>query len=214
MCRKDRIEEIRQITERFDFVNLTSANELISLSLGSGNKSIVFLADGTNGDAISSRIVMRFFERLCIAYKNDLKISSIKIRNILRDQRIVIIPYSDTENDIMHTGDEFDKSALHNLFLSARTKYLISVSCGENAIAYFSKTNSADCSMMAQVFKSITSFPIRKMKNAEAQTLFKRKICSALNIPFFEFSFDFQNPENFENDYRKIEELLVLSSIM
>lgn len=214
MCCKDRIEEIRQITERFDFVNVTSANDLVSLSLGSGNKSIVFLSDGTNGDAISSRIVMRFFERLCIAYKNDLKISSIKIRNILRDQRIVIIPCFNTENDALYTSEEFEKSALYNLFVSMRTKYLISVSCGENAISYFSKTNSADCSMMAQVFKSITSFHTRKMKSAEAQKLFKGEICNALNIPFFEFSFNFQNPESFENDYRKIEELLILSSIM
>ena len=113
-------EHIEKIEESFDFVSISSIGKswckrnVYSLSIGEGESSVLFLSDFSDTAGITSEILLTFFERLCIAYKNDLKISAVKIRSILRDQKIVIVPitnpdgleisYSNGENALCYKG--------------------------------------------------------------------------------------------------------------
>lgn len=113
-------EHIEKIKESFDFVSITSIGKgwckrsIYSLSIGEGETSVLFLSDFSDTAGITSEILLTFFERLCVAYKNDLKISAVKIRSILREQKIVIVPVtnpdgleiscSDGENALCYKG--------------------------------------------------------------------------------------------------------------
>lgn len=113
-------EHIEKIEESFDFVSIASIGKgwckrnIYSLSIGDGESSVLFLADFSDTAGITSEILLTFFERLCVAYKNDLKISAVKIRSILREQKIVIVPItnpdgleiscSDGENALCYKG--------------------------------------------------------------------------------------------------------------
>lgn len=113
-------EHIEKIKESFDFVSIASIGKgwckrnIYSLSIGDGESSVLFLADFSDTAGITSEILLTFFERLCVAYKNDLKISAVKIRSILREQKIVIVPItnpdgleiscSDGENALCYKG--------------------------------------------------------------------------------------------------------------
>ena len=113
-------EHIEKIKENFDFVSITSIGKgwckrnIYSLSIGEGESSVLFLSDFSDTAGITSEILLTFFERLCVAYKNDLKISAVKIRSILREQKIVIVPItnpdgleiscSDGENALCYKG--------------------------------------------------------------------------------------------------------------
>lgn len=113
-------EHIEKIKESFDFVSITSIGKgwckrsIYSLSIGEGETSVLFLSDFSDTAGITSEILLTFFERLCVAYKNDLKISAVKIRSILREQKIVIVPItnpdgleiscSDGENALCYKG--------------------------------------------------------------------------------------------------------------
>ena len=113
-------EHIEKIKESFDFVSITSIGKgwckrsIYSLSIGEGESSVLFLSDFSDTAGITSEILLTFFERLCVAYKNDLKISAVKIRSILREQKIVIVPItnpdgleiscSDGENALCYKG--------------------------------------------------------------------------------------------------------------
>ena len=83
-------EHIEKIKESFDFVSISSIGKswckrnIYSLSIGEGESSVLFLSDFSDTAGITSEILLTFFERLCIAYKNDLKISAVKIRSIHR----------------------------------------------------------------------------------------------------------------------------------
>lgn len=113
-------EHIEKIKESFDFVSITPIGKgwckrnIYSLSIGDGESSVLFLSDFSDTAGITSEILLTFFERLCVAYKNDLKISAVKIRSILREQKIVIVPItnpdgleiscSDGENALWYKG--------------------------------------------------------------------------------------------------------------
>ncbi len=113
-------EHIEKIEESFDFVSIASIGKgwckrsIYSLSIGEGESSVLFLSDFSDTAGITSEILLTFFERLCVAYKNDLKISAVKIRSILREQKIVIVPItnpdgleiscSDGENALCYKG--------------------------------------------------------------------------------------------------------------
>ena len=113
-------EHIEKIKESFAFVSITSIGKgwckrsIYSLSIGEGESSVLFLSDFSDTAGITSQILLTFFERLCVAYKNDLKISAVKIRSILREQKIVIVPItnpdgleiscSDGENALCYKG--------------------------------------------------------------------------------------------------------------
>lgn len=113
-------EHIEKIKESFDFVSIASIGKgwckrnIYSLSIGEGESSVLFLSDFSDTAGITSEILLTFFERLCVAYKNDLKISAVKIRSILREQKIVIVPItnpdgleiscSDGENALCYKG--------------------------------------------------------------------------------------------------------------
>lgn len=86
------------IGEKFPFADFSVLGEtpckrkIFSLSLGKGEKSILFLGGMRGTDRITPALLLRFFERLCISSKNDLKISAVKTSNILREQKITVIP--------------------------------------------------------------------------------------------------------------------------
>jgi len=92
-----------KIKNGFDFVRCTSLGRswckrnIYALSVGEGESCVLFLSDFSDTSGMSSEILLSFFERLCIAYKNDLKLSAIKIRSILRDQRIVVVPVTNPD---------------------------------------------------------------------------------------------------------------------
>ena len=89
---------ISQIEDRFSFAEVSviaktwCKRDIFSLSLGNGKKSVLFLGGMSGTDYITPALLLRFFERLCISYKNDLKISAIKTSSILKEQKITVIP--------------------------------------------------------------------------------------------------------------------------
>lgn len=89
---------ISQIEERFPFSEVCSegkswcGRDIFSLTVGSGEKTVLFLSGMDGSKQISSAMLLRFFERLCISLKNDLKISAVKTSSILKEQRITVIP--------------------------------------------------------------------------------------------------------------------------
>ncbi len=89
---------ISQISSRFSFAEVSviaktwCKRDIFSLSLGSGKKSVLFLGGMSGTDYITPALLLRFFERLCISYKNDLKISAVKTSSILKEQKITVIP--------------------------------------------------------------------------------------------------------------------------
>lgn len=102
-----------KIKERFDFVTPKAIGEsrckrnIEALCIGDGDGSVLFMSDFADTSAVSAKILLTFFERLCIAYKNDLKISAIKIRSILRERKIVVIPLTNPDgSEISHFGYE------------------------------------------------------------------------------------------------------------
>lgn len=87
-----------KISKKFPFADFSVISEtpckrkIFSLSIGNGEKSVLFLGGMSGTDRITPAMLLRFFERLCISNKNDLKISAVKTSNILREQRITVIP--------------------------------------------------------------------------------------------------------------------------
>lgn len=92
-----------KIKNSFDFVTVDTLGKnwckrnIRSLGIGYGKSCVLFLSDFSDTSGMSAKILLTFFERLCIAYKNDLKISAIKIRSILRDQKIVVVPLTNPD---------------------------------------------------------------------------------------------------------------------
>lgn len=84
--------------ELFPFAEISALGQtwckrdIISFSLGSGEKNVLFLGGVDGNDRTTPAMLLRFFERLCISYKNDMKISAIRTRNIFENQRITVIP--------------------------------------------------------------------------------------------------------------------------
>jgi len=102
-----------KIKNAFDFVTVDTLGKswckrnIRSLGIGDGKNCVLFLSDFSDTSGMSAKILLTFFERLCIAYKNDLKISAIKIRSILRDQKIVVVPLTNPDGlEISHSNGE------------------------------------------------------------------------------------------------------------
>lgn len=91
-------EYISQIKARFPFAEVSvigktiCKREIMSLTVGSGEQTVLLLGGMDGTDRISPYLLLRFFERLCISLKNDLKISAVKTSNILREQKICVVP--------------------------------------------------------------------------------------------------------------------------
>ncbi len=87
-----------KIGSKFPFARFYSIGEtpckrkIFSLSVGEGKKSVLFLGGMSGTDRITPALILRFFERLCVSNKNDMKISAVKTSNILREQKITVIP--------------------------------------------------------------------------------------------------------------------------
>lgn len=96
---KNVLESVSDLKRRFEFADFTAlgrtwcSRAVIGMSLGTGRETVLF-AGGINGrDTLSAEILFNFFERLCTAYRNDLKISAIKTRNALRERKITVVPF-------------------------------------------------------------------------------------------------------------------------
>ncbi len=95
---KTALESVSDLKRRFAFADFTAlgrtwcSRAVLGMSLGTGSEAVLF-AGGINGqDVLSAEILFKFFERLCRAYQNDLKISAIKTRNALRERKIIVVP--------------------------------------------------------------------------------------------------------------------------
>lgn len=65
---------------------------VFSLSIGDGNEKVLFLGGMRGKEQITTLLLLRFFERMCDAVKNDKKISAVKIRKSLQNRKITIVP--------------------------------------------------------------------------------------------------------------------------
>lgn len=65
---------------------------MFSLSIGDGNEKVLFLGGMRGKEQITTLLLLRFFERMCDAVKNDKKISAVKIRKSLQNRKITIVP--------------------------------------------------------------------------------------------------------------------------
>lgn len=180
-------EHIEKIKESFDFVSITSIGKgwckrsIYSLSIGEGETSVLFLADFSDTAGITSEILLTFFERLCVAYKNDLKISAVKIRSILREQKIVIVPItnpdgleiscSDGENALCYKG--LVQRAADNNF-SEWISNARGVEIGKNFPYRFSDTQS--------IMKNSSAFGYKgPFEASELETQAIISFCKAIN---------------------------------
>lgn len=180
-------EHIEKIKESFDFVSITSIGKgwckrsIYSLSIGEGETSVLFLSDFSDTAGITSEILLTFFERLCIAYKNDLKISAVKIRSILREQKIVIVPItnpdgleiscSDGENALCYKG--LVQRAADNNF-SEWISNARGVEIGKNFPYRFSDTKS--------IMKNSSAFGYKgPFEASELETQAIISFCKAIN---------------------------------
>ena len=79
---------------------------VFSLSIGDGNEKVLFLGGMRGKEQITTLLLLRFFERMCDAVKNDKKISAVKIRKSLQNRKITIVPLvSPDALDIAAKGD-------------------------------------------------------------------------------------------------------------
>lgn len=180
-------EHIEKIEESFDFVSIASIGKgwckrnIYSLSIGEGESSVLFLADFSDTAGITSEILLTFFERLCVAYKNDLKISAVKIRSILREQKIVIVPItnpdgleiscSDGENALCYKG--LVQRAADNNF-SEWISNARGVEIGKNFPYRFSDTKS--------IMKNSSAFGYKgPFEASELETQAIISLCEAIN---------------------------------
>lgn len=180
-------EHIEKIKESFDFVSITSIGKgwckrsIYSLSIGEGESSVLFLSDFSDTAGITSEILLTFFERLCVAYKNDLKISAVKIRSILREQKIVIVPItnpdgleiscSDGENALCYKG--LVQRAADNNF-SEWISNARGVEIGKNFPYRFSDTKS--------IMKNSSAFGYKgPFEASELETQAIISFCKAIN---------------------------------
>ncbi len=65
---------------------------VFSLSIGDGNEKVLFLGGMRGKEQITTLLLLRFFERMCDAVKNDKKISAVRIRKSLQNRKITIVP--------------------------------------------------------------------------------------------------------------------------
>lgn len=115
-----------QLKKHFPFVNIFSVGktvlkrDIMALCIGTGEKSVLFLGGMNASDILTPAMLIRFFERLCISAKNDLKISAVKTSNILKEQKIIVIPFSNPDGSAIFIKGSAAAKSFKGLVLTAQ----------------------------------------------------------------------------------------------
>lgn len=89
---------VSDISEKYDFAKASvigrswAGRAIFSLSVGEGEENVLFLGGLKGQESLTALILFNFFDRLCEGYKNDGKISAVKIRSSLVSRKITIVP--------------------------------------------------------------------------------------------------------------------------
>lgn len=89
---------VSDIGEKYKFANIAvigrswAGRAIFSLEIGEGDENVLFLGGVKGQESLTPLILFKFFERLCESYKNDTKISAVKIRSSLLSRKITIVP--------------------------------------------------------------------------------------------------------------------------
>ena len=77
----------------FEVIGRSWAGKAVfSMSLGDGSENVLFLGGMRGKEQMTTLLLLRFFEKMCDAYKNDKKISAVKIRKSLQNRKVTIVP--------------------------------------------------------------------------------------------------------------------------
>ncbi|MCI5796498.1 MAG: hypothetical protein MR019_06510 [Ruminococcus sp.] len=77
----------------FEVIGRSWAGKAVfSMSIGDGSENVLFLGGMRGKEQMTTLLLLRFFEKMCDAYKNDKKISAVKIRKSLQNRKITIVP--------------------------------------------------------------------------------------------------------------------------
>lgn len=91
-------ELVSEISGKYEFSKVSvigrswAGRAIFSLEIGEGDENVLFLGGIKGQELYTPLILFKFFERLCEGYKNDTKISAVKIRNSLMTRKITIVP--------------------------------------------------------------------------------------------------------------------------
>lgn len=92
---KETLERLRKSypPAEFEVIGRSWAGRaLFALSLGSGTEKVLFLSGLRGREKESSAALLRFFERLCEALCNDLRLCAVKIKSSFQSRRITVVP--------------------------------------------------------------------------------------------------------------------------
>lgn len=94
----NKLKLVRDLKKEYPFLKTESigrsvlGKELTALTLGNGNKNVLFCGGFHGSEHITSLILLMFTEELCNAYKNNLSVSEINVRIALKERCITVIP--------------------------------------------------------------------------------------------------------------------------
>lgn len=97
-CYETALYEVARLRSLYPFASFSIAGRtwcsrsVFSMSVGEGEECVLFAAGIRGQEWLTPALLLKFFERLCEAYSNDEKLSAIKIRNALKERKIVFVP--------------------------------------------------------------------------------------------------------------------------
>ena len=89
---------VKGLGEKYSSLKITTCGkslfgkEIYALVIGEGEKNTLYVG-GTHGiEWITSLLLLKFSERLAIAYENEALLSGFDVKDILKNKRLIIIP--------------------------------------------------------------------------------------------------------------------------
>lgn len=92
------VKDIKALTERFPFLTVKSAGvtelkrELYYIKMGKGEKRIFYNGSHSGYDWLTSLMLMKFLEDLCLCYEYNKSLGKVAIQDILKDYTFYIMP--------------------------------------------------------------------------------------------------------------------------
>lgn len=117
----NRLKIIRELETDNPFLSVESigrsvlGKDLLALTLGNGEKRVLFCGGFHGSEHITSHILLLFLEDLCYGFKNNLAISDINVRVALKERNLTVIPCINPDgcdiaiNGNKDTGSFFDR---------------------------------------------------------------------------------------------------------